>query len=117
MRIYFVVLFVYAFFAFCAAIKHSGGARRFGIWSWRRKSYVGIWIIVAVISIVNGFRAFSYNHTFDFYSNLALGFQWLLIAYVPCGIGVFNKFWPIRMLRNSLFIFMGTTTILQSLGI
>lgn len=101
----------FAFVAVMGGVLKNYSDKPLPSWSWQRKLYFSCWTCVALISFINGLRVFIEDPTFNFYAQFALGIQFLLIAVVPCGLKVFNKPWPVRRLRDLLFIGLGVLYI------
>ncbi len=105
-----LIWFFYAFVAFAASTKYYA-SKPLSQWSWKRKLYFSCWSAVVLISFINGFRCVIENRTFNFYAQFAIGIQWMLVAIVPCGMNFFNKPWPMRRFRDSIFIGIGALDI------
>ncbi len=103
--------FVVAFVAVLGGVYKNYSDKPFSSWSRQRKLYFSCWSSVVLISFINGFRVFIENPTFNFYAQLGLGVQTLLIAVVPCGIEFFNKPWPMRRLRDLFLVVLGALQI------
>ena len=99
------------FFAVFGALENYS-KKSLNKWSWRRKLYFSCWSGVALISFLNGLRAFIENPTFNFYAQVALGILFFMVAVVPCGVEFFNKSWLVRRLRDLLCVVIGVTQIL-----
>jgi|GEM_PF-5842000 hypothetical protein len=77
------------------------------LWSWQRKLYFSCWSVFVLICAVNGFRIFIEDTSFNFWAQLAGGISTMSLAIVPCGMDVLNKPWPVRRLRDLVFIALG----------
>jgi hypothetical protein len=101
----------YAVVALLGGVLKNYSEKPFRLWSWQRKLYFTCWGLGMVISIVNGFRILIADPSFNFWAQLALGVQLILIAFVPCGMDIFNKPWPVRRMRDLVFIGLGALHI------
>jgi hypothetical protein len=112
-----LLYFILSIVAIIGGSLQNYSKKPFNNWSKQRKLYFTCWTAVAFISFVNGFRFFIDNPIFNFYAQFASGVQFMLIAFVPCGIDIFNKPWPIRLLRDVAFIAIGIAHILLAFSL
>jgi hypothetical protein len=84
-------------------------------WCLKRKLYFLCYSTIAIIVFFYELRIFIKNPAFNFYTQIALGAQFILLSLVPCGIEIFNKPWPIRRLRDLAFAATGISQIYSTL--
>lgn len=110
----YIIWWFYAVLVIICRVLKNYSNKPFCDWSWQRKLYFFCWSAVALISFIYGFRAFINNHVFNSFATFLFGIQWILFAFVPCGIKILNKSWLVRRLRDSAFVVLGGAYIYQA---
>jgi len=105
---------ILAFFGVTAVINYATTKTKDKKKLIQNKNYAIGWLIVVLICFINGFRCLIHNADFNFYCQIALGIQFLVIALLPCGIQAINQNPPIKILRNMLFVILAVLYFSQA---